>query len=781
MAELWIDKDNIDRLKNHEIRRNGLPTVCGYLRVSTDMQLEGYSLEGQEKEIRHYFERRFGPKEFNTLWVVDEGVSGAKSFDTGGMKPSQIRGGLTLVTKLCERHDIEFLAIYDISRLARDTLVYLELCDRYIAPNAITLVSVQDGQESESGGREFSFELRALQATQYRRNLSRRIKDAKRARAEDGYIHGQWPYGWTGDGAAMTLRVRSARRDKPSEQDKGGYGRSRKRLGIVPVPEKAAVIRKMYGWYMTGRSLGWIRRELTQMNILSPRGNKVWLVETVRQVLLNPVHCGLMERNGHLVRGEFYEHRIVDEETYHAFVARYKKQSKVYATTLRSPKHLLGGIIKCAMCGRNMHFNSSANTKPKYYCNGVGKDHLRNHDRYGVQLSWIEHEVVTQMGRLARDPAVLAIGKERIQEALDAEEVSVEAEEHKIQQDILSNESERIELLDQLRRKKVHEDDYEIIRSDISRDRERLESELKQVQKRAERRLAREQQLKMALKMLRRFSVWDAMNLDRRRAVASYLIEELVVEPKERFAEVRLKLILSDPVKFEVPFRGCGGKRKTGMLSISAAELTTAYYLRRGDSEREIARRRGVSVDTIYVHKARLLRRAQTDDLPTALKMVEPLLESRKAELLIDRRRGKSFKDQFSAVEKQLLVYIAKGMSNREIAEAGHKSLATVAKQRRKVYEKLDVNNARDALRKAALKGIIDICDRQSLPTSRQMDVLRVLNTGCSQAQAAKRLKISLSALKERLQCMYAKFGVNKLEVLLKLARERGWLDETDE
>lgn len=780
MPELWIDKDNIDRLKHHVIRRNGMPRICGYLRVSTDMQLEGYSLEGQEKEIRRYFEHKFGSGEFNILWVSDEGVSGAKSFDRGGMKPSEIRGGLTLVTKLCERHDIEYLAIYDVSRLARETLVYLELCERYLAPNGITLVSVQDGQESESGGREFSFELRALQAAQYRRNLSRRIKDSKRARAEDGYINSLWPYGWTGDGGAAIIRPGGARR-KMSSTDTKARAADRKRLGIVPVPEQAAVVRKMYGWYLSGCSLGWIGRELFRQSILSPRHKKLWSTATIRETLHNPVHCGLMERNGKLVRAAHYEHRIIDEETYHAFRARYKKQSKVYAPTLRSHNHLLGGIIKCALCGRNLLMDSSSNTKHKYYCTGLGKDGAREHDRYGVLLSWIEHEVVAHMGQLARNPAVLAVSKERIQEALDAEELVIEAEEHRIRLAIESNESERIELLGQLRRKKIHEDDYELIRADISREREQRESELKEIQKRAEYRTAREQQLKMALKMLRRFSVWESMNLDRRRAVASYLIEELVVEPKERLAEVSLKLILSDPVTFEVPFRGCGGKRKTGMLSISAAELTTAYYLRRDYSEQEIARRRGVSVDTIYVHKARLLRRAQTDDLPTALKLVEPLLESRQGELLIGRRRGKSFKDQFSAIEKQLLVCIAKEMSSREIAETGHKSIATVEKQRRKVYEKLGVHNAEDALRKAAIRGIIDLPDRRNLPTSKQMDVLRALNTGCSQAQAAKQLKISLPALKERLQCMYAKFGVNRAEDLLKLARERGWLDETDE
>jgi DNA-binding NarL/FixJ family response regulator len=64
------------------------------------------------------------------------------------------------------------------------------------------------------------------------------------------------------------------------------------------------------------------------------------------------------------------------------------------------------------------------------------------------------------------------------------------------------------------------------------------------------------------------------------------------------------------------------------------------------------------------------------------------------------------------------------------------------------------------------------------VPTLKEMETLKAINCGCKQRIAAKRMGISLAALKQRLKGMFHRYRCNRISQLLCHAREKGWIDD---
>ncbi|MCE5200798.1 MAG: LuxR C-terminal-related transcriptional regulator [Armatimonadota bacterium] len=767
MAELWINKhSNIDQVAKHRLFRNGLPNCLCYIRVSTPWQVhQGYSMEGQENFLRQYLDTKFGIGKYNALWIDDGGLSGTRSFDRSRNRESEIRPGLAMAADMCDQKLFGYFVVLDIDRLARETLVYLQFCEYYLVKSGAWLISAMDGYESESGGRDYVLEQKAIYAAEFSRKLSKRVKIAMADRAKDGYLCGRCVYGWEFDDRPTLSRGKRA---------------GSNRVGIRIVKKEALIVRQMYDWYLSGHSAYWIKAELERQGILSPLGKSIWRISTILGILDHPVHCGLLRQGDKLVKGvHFDQERIIDDDVYYRYLSVRKHVERKESSVGPKSNCFLGTLARCALCGSTMHFSAGSNSKPRYKCLGT-KDGKHEHDAFSMALDAVESRVIERLAELAADPRNLSLARERLQERLDEEEALLEEQEQAELEELEALNREKAELILQFRQKalRLSQDDYDLVLEGVENDLKRAENRLAEIRARSGQRDLRENRLKMALGMLRSFSAWDSMSPDQRQRLVSLVVESVLFEPQRGHADMHLKLIFRETQVIAIPYRGNGIRQREGLERIAPTELTSAYYWLKGHTDRQISVERELAIDTVYIHRQRLIKHTGAKTFEEALEIVKPLLESRKGELLLGTARARSVKRRFTRIDSQLLDYIAKGLSNREIAEVTGKSPATIATQRARLYDRLGVTNARDAIRKGRVRGLISGAHAQDVPTPKEAEALRAANCGCKQRIAAKRIGISEAAFKQRIKGMFRRYGFNRISQLLNCAREKGWIDE---
>ncbi len=147
--------------------------VIGYIRVSSEEQVENYSLANQEEYITNFCSKN----NFTLLEIFrDEGKS-AKNTNRLGLQKM-------LEYALNKKNKVNVLAVYKIDRLSRDTSDFLEI-KRRITLNQISLISVTEPMDSSPMG-EFMETLVAAQAKLDNRMKSQRTIDGMTKRLEAG-------------------------------------------------------------------------------------------------------------------------------------------------------------------------------------------------------------------------------------------------------------------------------------------------------------------------------------------------------------------------------------------------------------------------------------------------------------------------------------------------------------------------------------------------------------------------------------------------------------------
>ncbi len=110
-----------------------------------------------------------------------------------------------------------------------------------------------------------------------------------------------------------------------------------------------------------------------------------------------------------------------------------------------------------------------------------------------------------------------------------------------------------------------------------------------------------------------------------------------------------------------------------------------------------------------------VLKQAADTDLITAIRTVyegQSFLYPPVAKLLLDaytsEQGGTDPYEQLTPREREVLIYIAEGYTNREIADILHISPKTVDVHRTRLMQKLDLHNVADLTRYAIRHGLID-------------------------------------------------------------------------
>jgi site-specific DNA recombinase len=244
--------------------------AVGYVRVSTDRQVDAYGPKVQGDSIRSFAQSQG----YELVSVVaDEGVSGA-------VAPLD-RPGFQQVARLAAAGEFSVLLLYKFDRLARQILhavniVHL-LRDRY----EIAIRSVTEPIDTATPMGRTIFTVLAGMAEQERETITERTWGGRRQKAkEGGYSCGGVPFGYDAD--------------------------ADKKLVVNEV--EAAVVRRMFDMRNAGATYQKIADALNADGLKTKRGNK-WRPGGVAHILDNPIYRGDVEYffrrfgSGELVRG----------------------------------------------------------------------------------------------------------------------------------------------------------------------------------------------------------------------------------------------------------------------------------------------------------------------------------------------------------------------------------------------------------------------------------------------------------------------------------------------
>ncbi len=375
-----------------------------YCRLSQEDMREGESLsiENQKLILWKYAEEHGF---FNCKFYVDDGYSGA----------STERPAYKEMMNDVENERISTVIVKDQSRLGRDYLQTGLLMEITFPQYDVRFIAVNDGVDSINGVNDFAG-IKNYFNDLYARDTSKKIRAVQRAKGERGERVGTAiPYGYMKDPV------------NPKQ--------------IVPDPETAPIVRRIFEAYASGLGIMKICDGLTADKIVSPGvyafqrdGNRsgnpdmnrpyYWAQTTVRKMLSNQVYCGdtvnfkTFSKSNKLKKRikNSPENILIFPDTHEAIIDRktFDLVQKHFEGRKRPDKQgeidKYAGILYCGECGSRLYLHRAKTMKPElnnFMCGGYQSrktDYTSHYIRESV-LDRIILESLKEMTAYARESA----------------------------------------------------------------------------------------------------------------------------------------------------------------------------------------------------------------------------------------------------------------------------------------------------------------------------------------------------------------------------------------
>lgn len=242
----------MDRKKPRRKIPNDRKTALGYIRVSTDKQTTGFSLQNQKKTIRKY-------ASLHNLHLL-------KIFsDNGSARKITSRPGLIDLLRTVKDNNIDAVIVYRLDRMFRNTKDALNIIEEF-KQHGVAFHSFTEKIDTDSPQGRFFLTILASFATMERELISERIKDvlnSKRERME--LISGNPPYGYD------VIEI------------KNRMGKTVRKL--IENSKEQRRIRKMIQLSEKGLTYGQISDELKRLQYETKTGNQNWHYMSVRKII----------------------------------------------------------------------------------------------------------------------------------------------------------------------------------------------------------------------------------------------------------------------------------------------------------------------------------------------------------------------------------------------------------------------------------------------------------------------------------------------------------------
>ena len=228
--------------------------VAAYCRVSTKQEEQ---LNSYETQVRYYTDRINRESGWKLAGIyADKGITGTS------MKK---RDEFNKLIRQCRCGKVDMIIVKSISRFARNTLDCIRIT-RMLREIKVDVYFEEQNLHSIDPASEFYISIYGSIAQSESENISHNVAWGKARSAKDGNVFFAYK---------SFLGYRRGEDGKP-EID----------------PEQAVTVRLIYDWFLSGKSLPQIAKELTESGIPTPMGRTVWQPSVVQSILSNEKYKG---------------------------------------------------------------------------------------------------------------------------------------------------------------------------------------------------------------------------------------------------------------------------------------------------------------------------------------------------------------------------------------------------------------------------------------------------------------------------------------------------------
>lgn len=245
--------------------------VAIYTRVSTEDQAkEGFSLDAQLDKLRSYCKARG--------WeiageYIDDGYSGRTTRRPAYQKMMQ------------EMDKWDAILVIKMDRIHRNSKNFMLMMEQLRANNK-EFVSMTESLDTSTAMGRFVMDIIQRIAQLESEQIGERVYIGmeQKAKMGDGLLGFNIPYGYDYIDGKLVINKK-----------------------------EAEVVRKIFQWYLEGKSMGWIAQALQKRKISTKKGG-FWAKKTVSSILKNPIYCGYLKWEKYLYKGDHQP--IIDVQTF---------------------------------------------------------------------------------------------------------------------------------------------------------------------------------------------------------------------------------------------------------------------------------------------------------------------------------------------------------------------------------------------------------------------------------------------------------------------------------
>ena len=392
-----------------------------YTRVSTSMQVDGYSLDAQRDKLRKY-------AEYEDMVVAGE-------YSDEGFSGKNIQGRHEFQRMLQDIQDgkdgVEYVLVFKLSRFGRnaaDVLNSLQLMQDF----GVNLICVEDGIDSSKDSGKLMISVLSAVAEIERENIRTQTMAGREQKAREGKWNGGFaPYGY--------------------RLEKGE---------LLIAEDEVDVIRTIFDRYIhTNDGVSGVAKYLNRQGFVKKlRQNGTipgFSASFVKSIIDNPVYMGKIaygRRRTEKKIGTRNEMHVVEQSEFPVYEGKHEAiiseedwnlaQEKRKVNAYRREKvndpthaHILSGILKCPCCGKSLYGNiAKAHSKDKktryyYYCkNTVTPTGHECTFRLNIEQTEMNRMVASIISAMVSDPRFADAIKAKIGSAVDTNDLEKQLE-----------------------------------------------------------------------------------------------------------------------------------------------------------------------------------------------------------------------------------------------------------------------------------------------------------------------------------------------------------------